>query len=97
MFLSEVTRHPAFEQRDQFRLHEAKPVRNVQADDFGRANGGTMPLLNLAALCLLHHENCIGPLNQFIRKRIFRLVLDDRRGNLKTFDIGEYLFRSRTS
>lgn len=51
----------------------------------------------LVSMRALHHENQVGPVEQFGRDRILRIVIQARRGNLDARPVQKHLFCRRTT
>lgn len=93
----QVTRNPSLEQRDEFRIHEPKVVRDVQADDSLSAKVSLEARCELGLVARLHDENEVCPCKKLGCHRDVRIRSQAGRSGLYARPVGEDLLGSRAA
>lgn len=93
--MREVSDHPDLQKLNQVVFHERIIVRYIKTDDGLTSQMPAKVALDLVAVCALHHEDRIGPSDQFARQWIFRVMIDAGRIDFDPGMSGEDLLRGR--
>lgn len=90
-FGGQVVGDLAHEQVDQGRGHEGVGVGDVEADDALAVDVGAVFFGEAAALGFFHHEDEVGPFDEFAGDGVVRFVAEPGRGAFNAWIGGEEL------
>lgn len=83
-----------FQQVNKLRLHKLVVIGDAEADDALVAQLCSEVVGEFPLVLLLHHEDDVGPLDQFGRERVVGPAVGAGRSSFETGPVAEYLLSS---